>query len=135
MINKKHYLTSMRFFILLFLKQFTLFQFRLNNLLQKKAFDCNLFLAKLHTYGFREVVLALFYLFLKRRKQNVKINSIYSKFKIIFSGVPKGLVLGPILVSIFINSLFCRNLHNIADSSIISAVEKEVLYLRLSEQL
>ena len=54
-----------------------------------KAFDCiphDLLIAKLYAYGFSEKVLPFYYL--KRRKQNVKINNILSTFQSLISGVP-----------------------------------------------
>ena len=65
-----------------------------------KAFDCvphDLLIAKMHAYGFTFDTLVFFYSYLKRRKQNVKINNIYSDFQVLLSGVPQGSILGPIL--------------------------------------
>ena len=64
-----------------------------------KGFDCithDLIMAKLHAYGFDENVLFLVYSYLKKRKQSVRINSVYSSFQEIVSEVPQGSVLGPI---------------------------------------
>ena len=47
-----------------------------------------------------------FYSYLKRRKQNVKINDTHSIFQVLLSGVPQGLRLGALLFSIFINDLY-----------------------------
>ena len=52
---------------------------------------------KLHAYGYSEETLVLFYSYLKRRKQNVKTNSTYSKIDILFPGVPYKSIVGPIL--------------------------------------
>ena len=62
-----------------------------------KAFDCiphDLFIAKLHAYGFDEDALGLIYSYLKRRKQCVLINNTYSSFQEVISGVPPGLCIG-----------------------------------------
>ena len=62
-----------------------------------KAFDCiphDLIIAKLHAYGFDENALVLVYSYLKKRKQSVRINNVYSSFQEIVSGVPQGSVLG-----------------------------------------
>ena len=49
-----------------------------------KAFDCiphDLLIAKMEAYGFDFDTLVFFYSYLKRRKQNVKINNILGHFK------------------------------------------------------
>ena len=73
-----------------------------------KAFDYlshELFLAKLHAYGFRIPALRLVYNYLKNRKQRTKINSAYSCWEEIKFGVPPGSILGPLL-NIFLCDLF-----------------------------
>ena len=54
----------------------------------------DLLIAKICVYGFSIDVAALFYLYLKRRKQNVRIIYTHSAFAILLLGVPKVQYLG-----------------------------------------
>ena len=57
-----------------------------------KAFDSmphDLLIAKICLYGFLIDVVILFYMYLKRRKQNVRIIYTCSIFPFLLSGVPK----------------------------------------------
>ena len=56
-----------------------------------KVFDCipyDLLIAEKSAYGFSMDTLVFIYLYLKRRKQNVKTNNIERLLKILVSGVP-----------------------------------------------
>ena len=93
-----------------------------------KAFDRMLYgllIAKLHAYGLSFDTVTFLNSYLKDRKQNIRINNIFSAFQNILSGVPQGSILGPILFNIFLNDLFLcikkSDLHNFADENTIIA--------------
>ena len=74
-----------------------------------KAFDClphDLLIRKLDAYGFKNDALYLIFNYLNNRKQRVKINSSFSSFQNIISGVPQGSLLGPFLFNIFLTDVF-----------------------------
>ena len=58
---------------------------------------------KTSCYALSENAAFWVYLFLKPRKQSVKLNDTESVFQILLLGVPQGFILGPTLLYIFIN--------------------------------
>ena len=74
-----------------------------------KAFDClpyDLLIAKLHACSIKKFSLNFLFLYLKNRKQRVRLNSTYSEWIDILFGVPQGSILGPLLFNIFLCDLF-----------------------------
>ena len=71
-----------------------------------KAYDClshDLLIAKLEAYGLDIGSLNFLLDYLTLRKHRTKVGSSYSKWSEICRGIPKDLILGPLLFNIFIN--------------------------------
>ena len=96
-----------------------------------KAFDCishELLIAKLHAYGLGLDSVRYIFDYLNNRKQRTKLNQNYSSWSDIFTGVPQGSILGPLLFNIYIcDLLFCvddEKIASYADDNTPYVVEK-----------
>jgi len=98
-----------------------------------RAFDTinhSTLITKLSTYGVSDKELDWFQSYLFQRTQTIDINATFSEEKPIFTGVPQGTILGPLLFIIFFNDfqqcLKNSNVIQYADDTVISVANKDV---------
>ena len=81
----------------------------------------DLLIAKLGAYGFQKDALSFMRSYLTKKRQRVHVNSNFSAWERIISGVPQGSISGPLLLIIFLNDLCffveTSDLSNCADDS------------------
>ena len=84
----------------------------------------------MYAYGFSINAVTFFYSYLKKWKQNVKINNTHSVFQVLLSVVHQDSVLGPLLFSLFINDLYLwiikTDLINFAADNTITTAERTI---------
>ena len=98
-----------------------------------KAFhtiNYELLIAKLHAYGFSKESLKLIKSYLSNCWQRTKINLSFTSQSELILGVPQESVLGPLLLSIYINNLFylteLRDVYNYADDATFHACDSNL---------
>ena len=67
--------------------------------------DHGILLSKLESYGFNNISLQLIQSYLSNRKQYVQFDESISSLLPIFTGVPQGSILGPLLFIIYVNDI------------------------------
>ena len=84
---------------------------------RSRAFESvchSLLLAELKAYGFSNTAVDLMSAYLRGRRQRVKLDNIYSEWRVVKTGVTQGSLLGPLFFNIYINDIN----YNISNTSI-----------------
>ena len=91
-------------------------------------------MAKLDPYGFSRTSLKLMQNYLCNRQQRISINSSFSDWTEVITGVPQGSILGPLLFNIFLNDIFMFilkcHLCNYADDNALYSTGKNLNWIR-----
>ena len=106
-------------------------QLPVENTKHREILPHDLLIANLHDYGFSKKTVKFIYSYLKRRKQNEKIENFYSDFLTWLSGVvQQGSILSSIFFNLLLNDLLATlkmsELYNFVDHNTISTGSKNM---------